>query len=114
MDDSPVVRNMLTSILEEQCYEVTQANDGAEALKQSEKSIYDLILTDYNMPNMDGLTLLKTLRATTYYKFTPIIILSNEMGPVLQQAGKKAGVTGWITKPFNPGQLLHAIRLVIG
>ena len=76
--------------------------------------IADLVIADINMPNMDGITLLKSLRALADYKFTPILMLTTESQEAKRQQGKVAGATGWIVKPFNPEQLLTVVKKVLG
>jgi len=95
-------------------HEVIQASDGQEALKVIEGKKVDLVIADINMPNMDGITLLKSLRALADYKFTPILMLTTESQDAKRQQGKVAGATGWIVKPFNPEQLLNVVKKVLG
>ena len=77
------------------------------------RSAVDLVLTDVNMPRMDGITLVRELRSLSTYKFTPMLVLTTESGPETKQRGKQAGATGWIVKPFNPEQLLATIARVL-
>jgi two-component system chemotaxis response regulator CheY len=95
-------------------YEVIQACDGKEALKLIEGKKVDLVIADVNMPNMDGITLVKSLREQADYKFTPILMLTTESQESKRQQGKVAGATGWIVKPFNPEQLLNVVKKVLG
>ena len=75
---------------------------------------FNLVITDVNMPNMDGISLIKELRALPNYKFTPLLMLTTESSPEKKQQGKAAGATGWIVKPFNPEQLLGTVKKVLG
>jgi two-component system chemotaxis response regulator CheY len=95
-------------------YDVEQATDGVEALELAKSGQFDLVLSDVNMPNMDGLTLTRELRSLPEYKFTPILVLTTEAGGDKKQEGKSAGATGWIVKPFNPDQLLNTVKRVMG
>ena len=75
---------------------------------------FDLVVTDYNMPNMDGITMVKEIKKLPNYKFTPIMMLTTESGADKKQQGKAAGATGWIVKPFNPDQLISTVKRVLG
>jgi two-component system chemotaxis response regulator CheY len=87
--------------------------DGVEALDYAKNSAVDLVLTDVNMPRMDGITLVRELRGLSTYKFTPMLVLTTESGQDTKQRGKQAGATGWIVKPFSPEQLLSTIARVL-
>jgi two-component system, chemotaxis family, chemotaxis protein CheY len=113
VDDSASMRQMVRYTLEGAGYEVVQAADGIEALDFAKTRGVDLVLTDVNMPRMDGITLVKELRALEGYKFTPMLVLTTESGPETKMRGKQAGATGWIVKPFNPEQLLATIARVL-
>jgi two-component system, chemotaxis family, chemotaxis protein CheY len=113
VDDSASMRQMVRYTLEAAGYKVVQAADGLEALEFARSGGADLVLTDVNMPRMDGLTLVRELRAIESYKFTPMLVLTTESGPEVKQRGKQAGATGWIVKPFNPEQLLATIARVL-
>ncbi|GFE90970.1 response regulator [Steroidobacter agaridevorans] len=113
VDDSASMRQMVRYTLEGAGYEVVQAADGVEALDLAKTRGVDLVLTDVNMPRMDGITLVKELRCLDSYKFTPMLVLTTESGPETKQRGKQAGATGWIVKPFNPDQLLATIARVL-
>lgn len=114
VDDSASMRQMVSFTLKGAGYEVEQATDGVEALALAKSAQFDLVLSDVNMPNMDGLTLTKELRTLPAYKFTPILVLTTEAGSDKKQEGKSAGATGWIVKPFNPDQLLSTVKRVMG
>ena len=114
VDDTASMRQMISFTLHSVGHEVIQASDGQEALKVIEGKKVDLVIADINMPNMDGITLLKSLRALADYKFTPILMLTTESQDAKRQQGKIAGATGWIVKPFNPEQLLNVVKKVLG
>jgi len=114
VDDTASMRQMISFTLHSVGHEVIQASDGQEALKVIEGKKIDLVIADINMPNMDGITLLKSLRALADYKFTPILMLTTESQDAKRQQGKVAGATGWIVKPFNPEQLLNVVKKVLG
>jgi two-component system chemotaxis response regulator CheY len=114
VDDTASMRQMISFTLHSVGHEVIQASDGQEALKVIEGKKVDLVIADINMPNMDGITLLKSLRALADYKFTPILMLTTESQEAKRQQGKVAGATGWIVKPFNPEQLLNVVKKVLG
>ena len=114
VDDSASVRQMVSFTLREAGYNVVEAADGKDAVSKLGVMDLNLIVTDLNMPNMDGIELIKTLRANTKYKFVPIIMLTTESQNEKKMEGKSAGATGWIVKPFKPEQLLAVIKKVIG
>ena len=114
VDDTASMRQMISFTLHSVGHEVIKAADGKEALKVLEGKKVDLVIADINMPNMDGITLLKSLRALADYKFTPILMLTTESQEAKRQQGKVAGATGWIVKPFNPEQLLTVVKKVLG
>lgn len=114
VDDSASMRQMVTFTLKGAGYDVTEAKDGIEALQIAKSNSYNLVITDINMPNMDGITLTKELRSLPAYKFTPILTLTTESSADKKTAGKQAGATGWIVKPFNPDQLLATVKKVLG
>ena len=113
VDDSASMRHMVRFTLESAGYQVMQAADGVEALELAKANSADLVLTDVNMPNMDGISLVRELRALDSYKFVPMLVLTTESGSDTKQRGKAAGATGWIVKPFNPEQLLATIARVL-
>ncbi|MFT6261730.1 MAG: two-component system chemotaxis response regulator CheY [Bermanella sp.] len=114
VDDSASMRQMVSFTLKGAGHDVIEANDGVEALKLAQGQSVDLVLSDVNMPNMDGITLCKNLRQLGPYKFTPILMLTTESTGDKRMEGKRAGATGWIVKPFNPDQLLTTIKKVLG
>jgi len=113
VDDSASMRQMVNFTLKGAGYEVVQAVDGVEALEYARFHSVDLVLTDVNMPRMDGITLVKELRALPTYKYTPMLVLTTESSQDKKMQGKQAGATGWIVKPFNPDQLLATIARVL-
>lgn len=114
VDDSPSMRQMVSFTLKSAGYEVLMANDGVEGLKLAEDSPnVNLVLTDVNMPHMDGITLVKHLRKLQDYKYKPILILTTESSTEKKMMGKEAGATGWIVKPFDPEQLLKTLKRVL-
>ena len=114
VDDSASMRQMVSFTLKNAGYEVIEAVDGVDALDKAKAKTVDLVVTDVNMPNKDGIALIKDLRALPDYKFKPILMLTTESGPEKKQLGKQAGATGWIVKPFNPDQLLKTVKKVLG
>ena len=113
VDDSASMREMVSFTLKGVGHEVSEAEDGVEALEFANKTAVDLVVTDVNMPNMDGITLTAELRKLDSYKFIPILILTTETGSVRKEQGKVAGATGWIEKPFDPDHLLGTINRVL-
>lgn len=113
VDDSPSIRQMLAYVLSSNGYRVIEAGDGEEGLMLAKANQADLVLTDQNMPKMDGITLIKALRALPAYKRVPIMMLTTESSPVLKQQGRDAGATGWMVKPFDPEKLLEMLKKVL-
>jgi two-component system chemotaxis response regulator CheY len=114
VDDSASMRQMVAFTLKGAGHRVTDAEDGKHALEIARQKKFDLILTDVNMPVMDGLSLTRELRQLPDYRFTPILVLTTEAGPEKKQEGRAAGATGWLVKPFNPDQLLATVKKVLG
>lgn len=112
-DDSQSMRQMVSMTLREANYQVTATEDGVEALDSAQNNHYDLIITDVNMPNMDGLTLISKVRELAAYRFTPLLVLTTESSAESKAKGKKVGATGWIVKPFDPDKLLQLVARVI-
>ncbi|MDX1795223.1 MAG: response regulator [Hydrogenovibrio sp.] len=113
VDDSKSMRQMVSMSLKSAGHDVTEAEDGAIALDLAKKDQYDLIVTDINMPNMNGIELIQALRGLPNYKFTPVLCLTTESSGDMKQKGKEAGATGWIVKPFSPEKLLSVISRVL-
>ena len=114
VDDSSSVRQMVGLTLKGAGYQVVEAEDGKDALGKVSGASIDMVVTDLNMPNMDGITLIKELRKLPAFKFVPIIMLTTESQAGRKQEGKAAGATGWIVKPFKPEQLLGVVKKVLG
>jgi two-component system chemotaxis response regulator CheY len=114
VDDSASIRQMVGVTLRSAGYEVVEATDGQEALEYARQHPVDLVLTDVNMPRMDGIRLVSELRALPSYRLTPLLLLTTESSPQRKQEGKQAGATGWMVKPFNPDQLLATLSRVLG
>ena len=114
VDDSASMRQMVAFTLKSAGHTVEEAVDGSEAFEVAKAKGVDLVLTDVNMPNMDGITLTRNLRTLPSYKFTPILVLTTESSSEKKKEGKAAGATGWLVKPFNPDQLLATIKRVLG
>ena len=114
VDDSGSIRSMVAFSLKSAGYQVIEAVDGKDGLEKAKKNRADLVLTDQNMPNMDGLTLIKTLRSLPEYKTVPILVLTTEAGETMKAQGRAAGATGWLVKPFDPQKLLEVVKKVVG
>jgi two-component system chemotaxis response regulator CheY len=114
VDDSASIRQMVAFTLKSAGYDVIEAADGNAGLAQAKNNAVSLVLTDQNMPGMDGLTLIKSLRALPNYKATPILMLTTESSDTMKSQGRAAGATGWLVKPFDPQKLLEVVRKVIG
>lgn len=114
VDDSASIRQMVAFTLKSSGYEVVEAVDGMDGLEKSKSKTFNLILTDQNMPRMDGLTLVKNLRSLAQYKTTPILMLTTESSDAMKAQGRAAGATGWLVKPFDPQKLIEVVKKVIG
>ncbi len=114
VDDSASIRQMVAFTLKSAGYEVIEAIDGEDGLSKAKSRSADLVLTDQNMPRMDGLTLIKTLRGLPQYRAIPILMLTTESSDAMKSAGRAAGATGWLVKPFDPQKLLEVVKKVIG
>jgi two-component system chemotaxis response regulator CheY len=114
VDDSPTMRQMVAFTLTNAGFTVVEAEHGKDAVnKVSGGSKMDVVVTDLNMPEMDGIALIKELRKMEAFRFTPILMLTTESTEAKKQAGKEAGATGWIVKPFNPELLMKVIDKVL-
>ena len=113
VNDSATMRQMVSFTLKNAGYQVTEAVDGQDAWEKAGDRDFDLVLTDQNMPRMDGISLTKLLRGHPKFKATPILILTTESGDQMKQAGRAAGATGWLVKPFDPAKLVEVIRKVV-
>lgn len=110
VDDSASMRQMVTFTLKDAGYEVIAANNGKDALTKLDGAKISMVITDLNMPEMDGIELIRQLRGKPGFKFTPIVMLTTESQETKKLAGKQAGASGWIVKPFKPEQLIETIR----
>src|SRR5262249_7997581 len=113
VDDSTSMRQMVTFTMKEAGFDVVEGENGEDALQRLDGKPVQLVITDLNMPVMDGITLIKELRSRPQYNFTPILMLTTESQDAKKQQGKAAGATGWIVKPFNPQQLLQVVAKVV-
>jgi two-component system, chemotaxis family, chemotaxis protein CheY len=113
VDDSASMREMVRATLVAAGYEVVEAVDGQEALDYARENPCDLVISDVNMPRMDGITLVHELRSLPHYRLTPLLLLTTESSAEKKLEGKRAGATGWIVKPFNPEQLLATMARVL-
>ncbi len=114
VDDSPSMRQMVGQTLRAAGYEVIEAADGVQAFELAKGKVVDVVITDVNMPNMDGITLVAQLRTLPNYRLVPLLLLTSESSPERKAQGKQAGATGWMVKPFNPDQLLATLARVLG
>ncbi len=116
IDDSTSIRQMVAFTLKSAGYSVIEAADGQEGLAKANANadVISLVLTDQNMPVMDGLTLIKTLRGMPQFAKVPILMLTTESSDAMKMSGKAAGATGWLVKPFDPHKLLEVVKKVIG
>ena len=113
VDDSATVRQAVRMSLQKTDYECIDAVDGVDALAKLATDTFDLIMTDINMPNLDGFDLIREIRKMTKYRFTPIVVLTTEASEELKLRGKAAGASGWIVKPFHPEQLIKVTALLL-
>ena len=114
VDDSPSIRQMVAFTLKGAGYEVFEANDGQDGLDKARARQADLVLTDQNMPRMDGITLIQSLRKLPDYCSVPILVLTTESSDEMKAKGRAAGATGWLVKPFDPKRLIDVVRKVLG
>jgi two-component system chemotaxis response regulator CheY len=114
VDDSPSVRQMVKLTLSGAGYDIVEACDGADGLSKARASTLDMVVTDLNMPVMNGLGLIRELRKLPAYRGVPILFLTTESDPEMKQQAKAAGATGWITKPFQQDQLVAVVKKVLG
>ncbi|MFY9317730.1 MAG: response regulator [Burkholderiales bacterium] len=114
VDDSASIRQMVAYTLKSAGFAVVEAVDGADGLEKARARPVNLVLTDQNMPRMDGISLVKALRGLPQYRATPILVLTTESGDAMKAQGKAAGATGWLVKPFNPQRLLEVVNKVLG
>lgn len=113
VDDSPSMRKMVSFTLTGAGFQVVEAVDGQDAYEKAQLQKFDLVLTDQNMPRLDGLGLTRKLRELAQFKTTPILMLTTESSDLMKQAGRAAGATGWLVKPFDPVRLIDVIKKVL-
>ena len=113
VDDSISMRQMVSFTLKNAGYDVVEAVDGEDAFDKALQRQFDLVLTDQNMPRLDGIGLTRRLREHPNFRTTPILILTTESSDQMKQAGRAAGATGWLVKPFDPAKLIEVIGKVI-
>ncbi len=114
VDDSVSLRHMLKEILAQEGHRVSEASDGENALQIVQDDKFDLVLTDVNMPVIDGIELCRELRQMENFRFTPILMITTEATDDMKRSGKMAGATGWLVKPFDPNKLLSTVSLLCG
>lgn len=114
VDDSAVIRQVEESVLAKAGYDVACASGGRDGVAKMEAEGFQLILTDLNMPDLDGVSLIKHARASAKHRLTPIVMITTESKDTKKQEGKAAGATAWMVKPFTPEQLLSVVKRVIG
>ena len=114
VDDSGSLRQMVVFSLRAAGYQVTEAVDGQDGLEKAHTQVFDLVLTDQNMPRMDGLSLIRALRAMATYERVPILMLTTESSDEMKSKGRTAGAKGWLVKPFDPQRLIEVVKKVIG
>lgn len=114
VDDSASIRQAVSFTLSQAGYDVIQASDGNDAINKLKASSVRAVLTDLNMPNLDGIGLIKWIRSQPSHRFLPVILLTTESQDAKKQEGKAAGATGWIIKPFKPEQLIAVLKKVLG
>uniref|UniRef100_A0A9E8CKG8 Response regulator n=1 Tax=Bosea sp. NBC_00436 TaxID=2969620 RepID=A0A9E8CKG8_9HYPH len=113
VDDSPSIRQMIKLVLSGAGHQVAEAGDGADGLAKAKAQRFDLIITDLNMPVMNGLEMIRGMRALPSFAGIPIVFLTTESDDAVKQQAKAAGATGWITKPFKPEQLLAVVAKLV-
>ena len=113
VDDSASMRSMVSFTLKNAGYDVVQAIDGEDAFGKAQMRAFALVMTDQNMPRLDGIGLTQRLRQDPKFATTPILILTTESSDQMKQAGRAAGATGWLVKPFDPVRLVEVIQKVI-
>lgn len=114
VDDSASIRKSISYVLEQEGFEVQEAEDGMVGVSAVSSNAFDLIITDVNMPNLDGIGFIRQARAIPECRFIPIIVLTTESQQSKMQEGREAGATGWIVKPFSADKLIAVVRKVLG
>lgn len=114
VDDSKTMRDLVAFTLRGAGFDVCEAEDGRKALAALQSAPVDVVITDLNMPHMDGVTLIRALRGLPQYRATPILMLTTEFDAAKKAEGKSAGATGWLVKPFDPQKLIDVVNRVLG
>lgn len=114
VDDSASIRQCVRMALAKAGYDVVEAEDGLDGYNKFQKSAAQMVIADVNMPNMDGIEMIRNIRALPAGKFVPAILLTTESSPLMKEKGRAAGATGWLVKPFNSEQLLAIVKKVLG
>ena len=110
VDDSASMRQLVAFTIKDAGYDVLLAENGRDALEKMSRTKIDMVITDLNMPEMDGITFIRELRGKADYKFVPIVMLTTESQEAKKQEGRAAGASGWIVKPFSPSQLMDVVK----
>ena len=113
VEDSRIMRQMVRAALAEDDYDVHEREDGRQGLEAISTVVPDLVITDVNMPEMDGLALVRAIRQLPAFRFTPVLVLTTESADDMKHSGRAAGATGWIVKPFDPDQLRAVVARVL-
>ena len=113
VEDSRSMRRIVRAALEQDGHQVAESEDGRQALAALREVTPELIITDINMPEVDGISLVREIRRLPAFRFTPVIILTTESGDDVKESGRAAGATGWIVKPFDPDRLRHVVSHVL-
>lgn len=113
VDDSNSIRRMVAMTLRSAGHEVEEACDGLDGFNKAQSQSFDALLVDVNMPNMDGITMIRQLRCTDAYAHTPMLVLTTESSKERKMEGREAGATGWMVKPFDPETLLQTLQRII-
>lgn len=114
VDDSRSIRDMISAILTAEGHEVVSAEDGVDALDKARHDVFDMVLSDINMPNMNGISLISKLRRLPGYAYVPIVMVTTEDAEYRKNKAKTFGATGWLVKPFNPARLINAVNKLTG
>ncbi|WP_126455574.1 response regulator [Sulfuriflexus mobilis] len=109
VDDSRLIRDMVNTILSAEGHEVITADDGTEGLERARDEVFDLVLSDINMPNMNGISMISKMRRLPGYEFTPIVMVTTEDADYRKNKARNFGATGWLVKPFTPERLINAV-----
>lgn len=114
VDDSGVIRDLVQAILIDNGHDVVTANDGVEGLSAARDQVFDMIISDINMPNMTGISMVSKIRRLPGYEYIPIIMLTTESSDFKKDKARKMGATGWLQKPFDPERLMKAVNKLVG